>query len=233
MNDREEARAPAGEGSDDRETARLLRNLVLAGGVFVVGALVVVVTSGDGDDAGPAPVGPSFGAEVPGYVEERHERLDEMEGDVRAVVSFTAYASDEDARSTVGGDVEGWLVAAPGGEPRVTADPSAWRVESADAAREEAAELEALIPTVEDDEFAAQYRADVDRALELAEALDAGDPIVFGVVITGDAAELRRLRRAPEVRLVDPVEPDARGAPRGLRPEETAVVGQPPERPLA
>lgn len=217
--------------SDARETARLLRNLALAAGVFVVGILVVVVTSGgEGDDA-PASVGPPIGASVDEYVTERHERVTELEQRARAVVSFTGYLSEADAVAVADAEVERWLVAAPGGAPQVTDDPAAWRTEFAAAARAEAAELEALIPTVEDEEFVGQYEADIDRALEMAEALDAGDPVVFGMVITGEPADLRRLEAEPRVRLVDPVEPDARGDPRGLRPEETGTVGEPPERP--
>lgn len=232
MNEPPDTETPAPDRADSRESARVLRNLIAAAGVFVVGALVVVFTSSDGEEGDAVSAGPPFGAVVADYVSERHERLDEIEGPVRAVVSFTTYLSDQGAREVVGGDVERWLVAAPGAAPRVTDDPGTWRREFAAAAREEAAELEALIPTVEDEEFLAQYRADVDRAQELAEALEAGDPVVYGVVITADAAALHRLRREMEVRLVDPVDPEARGEIRGLRPEETAVVGEPAERPL-
>lgn len=219
---------------DGRETFRLLRNLALAAGVFVVGILVVVVTSADDGGDAPASVGPPHGAAVDEYVAERLERLAELEQRARVVVSFGEYLSEADAAEVVGVDVDvaRWLVAAPGGAPQVTDDPAAWRAEFAAGARAEAAELEALIPTVEDEEFVEQYEADIDRALEMAEALDAGDPVVFGVVIIGEPADLRRLGTEPRVRLVDPVEPDARGEPRGIRPEETATVGDPPERPI-
>lgn len=217
--------------SDGREAARLMRNLALAVGVFVVGVVVVAVTSdGDGDDT-PASVGPVTGSTVDDYVADRHERLAELDQPARAVVSFTEYIGEADAAEVVGAHVERWLVAAPGGAPQVTDDPPAWRAEFAAGARAEAADLEELLPTVEDEEFIEQYEADIDRALEMAEALDAGDPVVFGVVITGDPADLRRLRTEPRVRLVDPVEPDASGEPRGVRPEETSTVGEPPERP--
>lgn len=217
---------------DGRESARLLRNLALAAGVFAVGILAVVLTSdGDGGDV-PAPVGPPIGTAADDYVAERHERLAELDQRARVVVSFNEYLSGADTTEVVGPDVERWLVAAPGGASQVTDDPAAWRAEFAAGARVEAAELEELIPTVEDEEFVEQYETDVDRALEMAEALDAGDPVVFGVVIIGEPAALRRLAAEPRVRLVDPVEPDARGEPRGLRPEETATVGEPPERPL-
>lgn len=225
--------APNGTTPDDgRETARLLRRLALAAGVFAVGMLVVVVTSaGDGADV-PASVGPPHGAAVDDYVAERHERLAELEQRARVVVSFDDYLDEADAAELVGADVERWLVAAPGGAPQVTDDPAAWRAEFAAGARAEAAEIEALIPTVDDEEFVEQYEADIDRALEMAEALDAGEPVVFGVVIVGEPPDLRRLESRPRVRLVDPVEPDARDEPRGLRPEETATVGEPPERPF-
>ncbi len=217
--------------ADGRETARLVRNLALAAGVFVLGVVVVAVTSGgDGDDA-PAAVGPVIGSTVDDYVADRHERLAELEQPARVVVSFAEYVGEADAAEVVGADVERWLVAAPGGAPQVTDDPAAWRVEFAAGARAEAAEIEELLPTVEDEEFVEQYEADIDRALEMAEALDAGDPVVFGVVITGEPSELRRLRTEPRVRLVDPVEPDASGEPRGVRPEETSTVGEPRERP--
>lgn len=224
--------AATGGSNGDRQAARTLWQLAVAGGVFVAGLVVLVVsTQGDGGEL-PAGVGPPPGAEVDEYAAARHERLDELEGRVRAVVSLTRYLDESAVEEVVGGGIERWLVAAPGGSPRVTDDPAAWRDEFATAARAEAAELEDLLPTVEDEEFAAQYRADLDRALEIAEALEAGDPVVFGVVITGEAGDLRRLLDEPAVRLVDPVQPEARDEPRGLRPEETELAGEPPERPL-
>lgn len=223
-----------GPGAARRQTATLMRNLGLAVAVFAVGAMVLLFTDRDGDrEARRVRIGPAPGVAVADYVEARHDDLAGAEGSHRAVVSFARYLPDDAAVALAPGAIETWLVAAPGGVPQAADDVGQWRVDFAAAARDEAASLEELIPTVEDEEFERQYEADRDLALEMAEAVEAGDPVVFAVVITADASSLRQLARHEDVRLVDLVEPGAGGAPRGLRPEEREVAGRPPERPTA
>lgn len=219
--------------SSERETFRLVRNLLIALAIFVVGGVVAVVAGSDGGDD-PARPGPPLGGSVSDYAEARQAALADADGVHRAVISFREYQSDDapaDAvTDVVGRSVEAWLVAAPGAAPEVTDDVDGWREETAEAARAEAAEFESLIPTVEDPEFARQYEHDRDRALRVAESLETGEPVVFAVVVRGPAGALRDLASHDDVRLVD-VLAGGGAPPRGLRPEERRVVGRPPERP--
>lgn len=215
--------------SSEREANRSVRNLLIALAIFVVGGVVAVVAGGDDAEDAAVP-GPPDDGSVSDYVEARQAALADADGVHRAVVSFREYLGDDAASEAVGRRVEAWLVAAPGGAPDATDDVDRWREGTAEAARAEAAEFGSLIPTVEDPDFARQYAHDRDRALRVAESLEAGRPVVFAVVVRGPAGALRDLATHDKVRLVDVL--DGGGAPpRGLRPEERRVVGQPPERP--
>ena len=215
----------------ERETIRLVRNLLIAVAVFVVGGLVAVVAGRDGVDDAPRP-SPAVGdVSVADHLAEHRAALAAATGTVAAAVSFDAYLDPGAAEALVRLDVESWLVAAPGLAPEVTSDVETWRAQTADAARAEAAELDGLISTAGDPEFERQYGHDRDRFLAAAAALEGGAPVVFGVVVRGRAETLRALAAESEVRLVAVQAEGDDGPPRGLRPEERVVVGQPPERP--
>lgn len=208
-----------------------VRQLLFGVIVFLLGAGVAVVAGGEGDGGGPTGIGPAPGTRLEAYAEDRRAVLAGTGGTRRAVVSFDAYLDAGTARGLVGHDVVTFLVAAPGAAPEVTEDPGAWAGRRARTAREEVAAFDSLIPTVEDPEFALQYRQDRERALRTAEALEAGEPVVFAAVVRAPAPALRTLARARGVRLVDLAEAGATGTPRGLRPEERVVAGQPSVRP--
>lgn len=202
------------------------RQLLLGLTVFLLG-LGVAIVAGDESDPGQEAGGATPGESVDAYVAGRRAALEGADGTHSAVVSFTAYLDEGEAVRLVGVDVERWLVAGPGGTAESTDDVEAWRRQRAAEARREAQELNSLVPTAEDPEFVRQYERDRDRALLLAEALDAGEPVVFAVLVRASSDRLRVIAGRGDVRLVD-VDVDV---PRGLRPEEQVVVGQPPERP--
>ena len=216
------------------------RQLLLGLTIFLLGAGVVVMTSEGQNQEGGPPVlsGPNPGRQVDDYLADRRSALADADGTHSAIVSLASYLDDGEAADLVRTGVEAWLVAGMGGTPEQTEDVDAWRSERAATARAEADELDSLIPTAEDPEFVRQYQRDRDRLRRMADRLDDGDAVVFAVVVRAPADELRAISGREGIRLVDPIDPldsrdalDARAAPRGLRPEERVVVGQPPERP--
>ena len=211
------------------------RQLLLGLTIFLLGAGVAVVTSDEDhskEGERPALSGPNPGQQVDEYLADRRGALADADGTHSAVVSFASYLDDDEAADLVRTGVEVWLVAGMGGTPEQTEDVDAWRSERAATARTEADELDSLIPTAEDPEFVRQYQRDRDRLRRMADRLDAGDAVVFAVVVRASADALRAVSGRQGIRLVDPIDPlDARATPRGLRPEERVVVGQPPERP--
>jgi hypothetical protein len=188
--------------------------------------------------AGPRAVGPLTGTPIAPYVEDRGNRLAEARGVHAAVVSFAGYKTAAGARQLLG-DVGAmrWLVALPGGRP-AEARPDEDLLGFAKAQREEAAQekkaLEALLPSVEDAEFARQYKADIDRLAAFLARPVANDQIVYAAVVVAHADRLRSLSRRADVRMVDlakGADPPPLGAGFGLRPEETVRVGEPANRP--
>ncbi|MBI2168943.1 MAG: hypothetical protein HYU28_05520 [Actinobacteria bacterium] len=216
-----------GTPASERESLLVVRNLLIALGVFVIGLLVAVTTRGDDPDSATRPTSSETGRNVDDFLREAERELEGLDGTHAAVVSFTRYLDESTAGDVVGLDVRRWLVAAPGGGPESVADVEDWRERAAAAAREEAAALDEIIPTAGDPEFVRQYERDRDRHLRIAEALEADEPVVFGVVVVAPAGVLRSLAEDPRVRLVDP-DPEA---DEGLRPEEQVVRGEPKERP--
>lgn len=177
-------------------------------------------------------IGPLPGSTLAAYERSARGALSEATGRRQAVVSFRRYMSESDAREMVPG-ATALLVAAQSGTPRAVSDVGTWAKEERDSAEAEKAELEALIPTVEDPAFAAQYRRDIARLERLLERLDPAGRIVFGAVVEDEAAELRLIAADDSVRLVD-VERTGSGQVtvfRGIRPEEVDVANDPPTRP--
>ncbi|MBW3614585.1 MAG: hypothetical protein KY439_04645 [Actinobacteria bacterium] len=234
----------------DEELVRLLLR-VLAAVVALVLALGVAtaatrLTEDEARQAAPAAsepageIGPSPGRLVAPYLQARTRALAGARGRRSAVVSFADYLDEAAARRSLAGTgikVHSLLVAAPGGVPdEIPATGSVGtfvRLQREEALSEKRA-LQELLPTVSDPDFAAQYAQDLARVTSLARWLERPGGLVYGGLVTGPAEQLQRLARRPEVRLVDVGATDEvpdPGRRRGLRPEETASVGEPPERP--
>jgi hypothetical protein len=218
-------------------TASALIAFLLAGGIGFALArdeeLVDAVATGDGGAAlERAAIGPLPGATLDAYERSARRRLSAAGERHIAVISFRRYLTEGDARQ-VAPKATALLVAAPHGGPRMVSDLAAWADEERSAAEAEKAELESLIPTVDDPAFATQYRRDIDRLERLLERIDPKGRIVFGAVVEGDAAELRAIAKEEAVRLVDVAAADAGQITtfRGIRPEERDVANEPPTRP--
>ena len=195
--------------------------------------IVETAATGDGGAAlERAAIGPLPGATLDAYERGARRRLSEADGGRTAIVSFRRYLTEGDARTIVP-HATALLVAAPHGSPRMVSDVAAWADEERAAAEVEKAELESLIPTVDDPAFATQYRRDIDRLERLLERIDAKGRIVFGAVVEEDAVELRLIAKDEAVRLVDVAAHDAGEVTtfRGIRPEEREVANEPPTRP--
>lgn len=181
--------------------------------------------------------GPLAGTDVATYQAGRERALGEASGKWAAVVSMGDYMTQEAFTAEFGAyQPEAVLVATAGGEPEVvTGDVKDWAEQARTAAETERRELESMLATSDDKAFKAQFKSDIDRIGKLLENLDPARPVVFGFVVSGTTAELRRLDARPDVRLVDIV---ARKLPssltylRGLRPEETVRAGEPRTRPV-
>jgi hypothetical protein len=257
-----EAEAGAGAAPTDEQLARLIVRvlagaiaLILAGGVAVgaqrladgdrsrdgVGVVAPGEGGGLGDGAalgGPGTIGPLAGAAIATYLPARADALARVRERRAAVVSFERYLSPADARKLLAGlDVSRLLVAFPGGhavEAAPDADVAALSAKVRKEATDERKALQQLLPTVEDPDFAAQYKADITRLDRLASATPPV-AVVFAAAVIAPADALRRLSTSPGVRLVDvgpsasPPNPNAAWA---LRPEETAKAGDPPTRPI-
>lgn len=230
-----------GAGVDDE--TRVRRTLLLFAAALIVvglGGLVYVVFWADRDDppiSSFQEIGPLPGANVSTYLEQRQEVLDDADGERVAVVSLTGYVPEADARATVGPlAVDGLLAAPPGGAPSaVTGSLAEWADAQVADSRAERDEIQKLLPTVDDAQFRDFYLTEVDRLDKVVEGFAPGGALVFGLAVRGPAEALKKLADDPSVRLVD-VGPGPKLAPgaalRGLRPEETTTVGDPPTRPL-
>ena len=226
------------------EVERLILRSVGALVVFLLAAAIGVVLTRDEEiastvatgDGGAAlekgTIGPLPGATLDAYERSARRALSRATGRRVAVVSFSRYLTENDAREIVPA-ATALLVAAPHGNPRVVEDVGSWADTEREVAEAEKAELEALIPTVEDPAFATQYRRDIARLERLLDRIDPSERVVFGAVVEDDAVELRRISREGAVRLVDVARPGAGEVNtfRGLRPEERAVANEPPTRP--
>ncbi len=245
-----EARGPA----DTLAAKRTLRFFAVAVFVLVVGgvfAFTVTRESSGGSVADDEPagatataeatddsIGPGSGGDVGVYLDARKQALVVATGERTAVVSLDAYASEADARAKIGSlPVEALLAAAPGAHPSVVTNGlEAWARSQRQADEVERTEIRKLLPTVdESDPFKSFYESELDRLDAAIESASPTSSVVFGLVVRGPAETLKALATTPGIRLVDVAEaaaakPDA--VYRGLRPEETAKVGQPATRPL-
>ncbi len=228
----------------DTEARAARRTLVLA--VVAVLAVVVAAASllgGDpepvepGDPGAVVVLGPTAGAPVNAYVEGAARALAGTEGRRVAVASLDRYLTLEEVRALVDGDeldLVAVALALPGGastvvDPGEVDDEVARQVADAET---QVAEVEALLPTVDDPEFADFYAAELRRYRALVARADAA--AVHGAVVRGPAPALRALASRPVVRAVEPGAGDALvrdAVVTALRPEETDAAGTPDVRP--
>jgi len=231
----------------DERAARVTVRLLAAGLLVAVLGAVVAFTvynlRSDGDDATPGggtaavgaenAIGPPPGADLGSYQEAARAALAGAQGERLAVVSLKSYRTEADARRVVGDlPVVSLLVAMPGRAPTATGDLARWVEDQKKEERAERDEIRRLIPTVEDPAFKRFYTEEVAR-LDKAIA-SVPRELVFAVVVRGAPARLQSLAASPDVRMVDVARgdlgPDSEY--RGVRPEETAVAGNPSTRPL-
>lgn len=243
--DREPSLGSPGIGAWSAERVLFLFALALVT-AGIGAALFVASNRDDPDDASglsdadsstaDAAVGPDFGVEVEPYLAERRAALDAADGERVAIISFGDYVGEDVADERLA-DVEvGVLfVAFPGAESTATSDLETLREELTAEAESQLPELRSILPTIENDpEFAAFYAAEIER-YEQVLASGTHPEVVFGAIVRADADTLRELASTAGVRLVDVAEtPVVRkgAALRGIRPEETTTVGDPPVRPI-
>ena len=165
-------------------------------------------------------VGPLNGAQVAPYLDERERSVDAVapEDDVVAVVSFADYVSADEAAGLLppGVVVHEAQYVLPERDPV----PATIEVADGDLAatvgshidvlieqmRDEEGEVQSLLDSgVESEDFRADYEARRDELRSTRNLLAAGGEIVFAVVVSGTADDLRDLAEADQVRLVDAV----------------------------
>lgn len=245
-----------GAAGDDRATRRAL--LLFAASLVVIGlgglVAVTVKTRARSPVTGSATtvparaktpadallaagVGPAPGDDVSAYIADRGRALAAATGDRAAIVSFSSYLSEAQARAAVGPvTVTGVLAAIPGRKPAVVTGPVAdWLSAQLADQRAERDEFQKLLPTVDDAQFKTFYRQEIDRLSKLIDGTRADGPLIYAVVVKAPAPALQALAQARDVRLVDvaPIADLKPGTPaRGLRPEETARADDPPVRPV-
>ena len=233
-----------GDSRAARNTARLL-----AAGVFVavLGAVVafsVYTVRNDDGSGGPRSgavpeaasadgLGPVVGTDLGPYLETARGALATATGEQAAVVSFPGYKTEAEMKRILGDlPVVSMLVALPGRPPASTANLPGWINEQKASERAERDEIRKLIPTVDDPSFKKFYTEEVAR---LDKAIDSVPPnLIFAAVVRAPAPRLQALGSSPDVRMVDVARTRlaADAAYRGVRPEETAVAGEPSTRPL-
>lgn len=182
-------------------------------------------------------IGPVNGRDLPSYVTERKAALGQAQGPRVAVVSFSKYETESEARAMFGkADVVALLAAAPGGTPSVVKGSlNDWVDQQKEAAKNQKAEIQKMMPTVDDPEFKQFYTQELARLDGLTAKISATGPVVFGAVVREPAKALQDLDHASGVRLVD-VGDSSKASSKdnyhGLRPEETVKAGDPATRPL-
>lgn len=181
-------------------------------------------------------MGPGLDEPLGPYLASRSKELSKAKGDRVAVVSLRRYVTEPEARAIAGGvTVVDLLAALPGGSPSVLKGSiDDWLNGQFAATREERDQIRQLLPTVDDPQFQADYRARIEELDKIINAVDPSQPLVFGLVVRGPASKLQGLARSADVRVVD-VAPAATAKPdtvyRGIRPEETTTANDPPARP--
>jgi hypothetical protein len=183
-------------------------------------------------------IGPLDGTVLADYLPERRAALDKASGQRAAVVSLDNYLTEPEARAAVGQlKVIALLAAPPGAAPSVaTGDMAAWaQQQKAQATQERDGDQEYLKNGVDDPDYRAFYQSEVTRLNRVLGGIDPKGKVVFGVVVSGPAADLQALTKKAGVRLVD-VAPsdkvDDRTEYRGIRPDQTTTVNQHDPRPF-
>jgi len=225
--------------------------IVTAAVVVVVGvtALVVVRSTGSGEDADPAAseivrIGPTSGEQVEGYVDRAGTALANAgSGSVLALVSLTAYQKPTDLVATLSTYQVKRVYA------RVPADGIQTRLDSypvitaavdipagmrslalrraQEAAREKAEAARITDP--------AKRKLATDNALISqgeAAAYQDGCGCLYGAVVSAPADRLQELSQKPGIRVVEPAPAGteiARAVFVPLQPEQTDVVKPPPD----
>ena len=187
-----------------------------------------------------ATIGPLDGTGLPPYVTERQAALQKASGERAAVVSLDHYATEAEARAvaTAGkAQVVVLLAAPPGAAPSVvTGDMAAWaQQQRSDATQQRDQTQELLRNGVDDPDYKAFYQQEVTRLNKVLGSVDPKGKVVFGVVVTGAAAELQALAKQPGVRLVDvasSAKVNDHTEYRGIRPEQNVTVNQHDPRPF-
>lgn len=197
---------------------------------------------------GAVVVGPGEGEQLAPYIADQRDELAGIADDETrvAVVSFTDYLTAEQAAEVVPDGVialevelrlpdqqmEPFEIEVEEGEVGIeSAVNEALAAERERIAQEEAEFRELLESgTVEDEDFIAEFREQLERLEAVRNLLDTGAGTVFAVVVRGPAAELQALGEAERVRLVDPAPAETDPAAStfyGLLPddEETASYG--------
>lgn len=183
-------------------------------------------------------IGPAPGAELGPYLENRRQALGAAAGKRVAVVSFSRYTTESEARALAGDNpVKALLAAVPGGAPAtVTTALSQWLDGEQSSIRSERDEIQKLLPTVTGDpEFKADYEKRVKELTDALNTVKVDSALVFGLVVEGPANGLRPIAAQVGVRMVDVAAPEAPTPDsdfRGIRPEETLKANDPPTRPV-
>jgi len=183
-------------------------------------------------------IGPLDGTAVQQYIQDRQAALDKASGQRATVISVDHYVTEADARALAGQlQVVALLAAPPGGTPSVvTGDMAAWaQQQKANATQERDQNQQLLNNGVDDPEFKTFYQQEVARLNKVIAGIDPKGKVVFGVVVTGPAADLQAMAKHPGVRLVDlapSAKVNAQTEYRGIRPEQTTTVNQHDPRPF-
>lgn len=183
-------------------------------------------------------IGPLDGTVIAQYVPDRQAALDKASGERAAVISLDHYVTEAEARALVGQlPVVALLAAPPGGAPSVATggDMPAWAgLQKTNAAQERDQNQQLLNNGVDDPAFRTFYQQEVGRLNKVIAGTDPKGKVVFGIVVTGQAADLQALAKHAGVRLVDvgpSAKVNAQTEYRGIRPEQTTTVNQHDPRP--
>jgi hypothetical protein len=234
-----------------RATAKLVMRLLGAILAVVIAGAFAALLSRDsgGDDASGGDddvvlinaIGPLQGLELGNYIAARQKDLAALTSRRAAVVSFTSYVNEAEARRLLEPvAVDALMVAAPGGKSTLVREElSAWAATTRAEAAEERGQFEELLtkggydPRTDKD-FIDDAKLQIDRLTRLEKAVTPDGAVVFGGLVVGDAGTLKRLATTNGVRLVDvgaEVKVPEDNRVRGVRPEETVTAGDPLTRP--
>jgi hypothetical protein len=187
-----------------------------------------------------ATIGPLDGTDITPYIAGRQAVLQKASGERAAVVSLDHYATETEARAvaTAGkAQVVALLAASPGAAPSmVTGDMATWAQQQRDSATHERDQTQEYLKNgVDDPDFRTFYQQEVARLNKVLGSIDPKGKVVFGLAVTGSAADLQALAKQPGERLVDvasSAKVSDRTEYRGIRPEQNVTVNQHDPRPF-